>query len=386
MVVRISTGKSIRGALHYNERKVNQGKADLIFSSKFACDTDDLTFRQKLKRFKSLTDRNTKVKTNTVHISLNFSPGEELSIERLQKLSLNYMNRIGFGGQPYLVYEHRDAAHPHLHIVTTNVQANGKPINLHNIAKSKSEPARKAIEKEYNLVVAEGRREGIGKHASINETINIVTNSHLYTTFDELNAILRQHNIIADAGAAGTLLHKRGGLIYSKLDAYGGKTGIPIPASSISSFPGLDYIEKRMAINGLKILPIRQRIGKIINQGLVNSNIAALLHRHKIICQPSYDPIGQLADIILIDIRSRAAVSAANLNYHPAELYHRIKSDALSPENSPPNVDVAPTFGNTYSSISSTVALYQQLFANESAGNDLSPEFLKKRKRKRKRH
>ncbi|PSL42834.1 relaxase/mobilization nuclease-like protein [Chitinophaga niastensis] len=379
----MSTGKSIRGALHYNERKVELGNADLIFASKFACDTDDLTFHQKLKRFKALTNKNRKIKTNTLHISLNFSNKEELSIETLQELSLDYMNRIGFGGQPFLVYQHRDAAHPHVHIVTTNVQANGKPINLHNIAKIKSEPARKAIEKEYNLIVAEGSKESIGIHATIDDIVSRVTSTHLYTTLDELNAILRLHNVIADRGEPGTLLYERRGLTYSQLDRFGGKTGIPIPASSISSFPGLDYIEKRMAINGLKILPMRQRMDKILQQGLLNSNTAQLLQKQNIFCHLAYNPAGQLTDVILVDSRTRAAVSVADLNYHPSEFYDRLRFDS-SLSNKDASTDTAQTIHNNHhTNLNTTIAIYQHLFSHENTGNDLLPEFLKKRKKKR---
>ena len=46
MVVRIKTGKSIKGALNYNENKVRQGVADIILASGFACDINDLGFSE----------------------------------------------------------------------------------------------------------------------------------------------------------------------------------------------------------------------------------------------------------------------------------------------------------------------------------------------------
>lgn len=64
------------------------------------------------------------------------------------------MDKIGFGDQPYLIYQHHDAGHPHIHITSINVQDNGKRIDMHNIGKDKSEPARKEIEEAFNLVKA----------------------------------------------------------------------------------------------------------------------------------------------------------------------------------------------------------------------------------------
>lgn len=56
MVAKIVTGKSIRGLLNYNERKVSAGKAELIMASRFAGEFDQLGFSQKLHRFEHLTD------------------------------------------------------------------------------------------------------------------------------------------------------------------------------------------------------------------------------------------------------------------------------------------------------------------------------------------
>src|SRR5690242_6088470 len=69
------------------------------------------------------------------------------------------MDKIGFGNQPYLVYQHYDAAHPHIHIVTTNIQRDGKRIILYNIGRNQSEKARKEIEKDFGLVKAAERKQ-----------------------------------------------------------------------------------------------------------------------------------------------------------------------------------------------------------------------------------
>src|ERR1700724_3242722 len=100
MVVRIRQGRSIRGALSYNERKVSKGDAELILASGFACEVNQLGFSEKLKRFQFLIERNSKVKINTIHISLNFSPEDKLSVKKMQLIAADYMNQIGFGEQP----------------------------------------------------------------------------------------------------------------------------------------------------------------------------------------------------------------------------------------------------------------------------------------------
>ena len=65
------------------------------------------------------------------------------------------MERIGFGNQPYLVYQHHDAGHPHIHIVSIKVREDGSRVDTQNIGRNQSEKARKEIEKEFGLLKAE---------------------------------------------------------------------------------------------------------------------------------------------------------------------------------------------------------------------------------------
>ncbi len=159
MVARITASKSIRAILYYNENKVDQHEASLILASGFAGDAEQLDRQQKLNRYLHLLRLKPNVKTNAVHITLNFHSSEKLGDDKLQQIGMEYMDRIGFGEQPFLVYRHFDAAHTHLHIVTTNITAQGQRMDLHNIGAEKSEAARKAIEIAFELVRAVNNEE-----------------------------------------------------------------------------------------------------------------------------------------------------------------------------------------------------------------------------------
>ena len=57
--------------------------------------------------------------TNTVfHASLNPSPEDRLTDEQLRKIACEYMERMGYGEQPYIVFKHKDISREHLHIVS----------------------------------------------------------------------------------------------------------------------------------------------------------------------------------------------------------------------------------------------------------------------------
>lgn len=285
MVARVNASKSLRNALHYNENKVRQSTAALIHSRNFAKDTHRLGITDKLGTLQNLAARNERTKVNSVHISLNFDPSEKLDDATLQKIADSYLQKIGFGDQPYLVYRHNDASHPHIHIVTTNIRSNGKRIPLHNIGKNQSEKARRQIETDFNLVRADskqrqqvyelkplnaekivyGKNAASGTKRAIANVLDSVLPKYKYTSLPELNAVLRQYNITADQGSKDSRIYKAGGLVYRVLNANGEKVGVPIPASHIYNKPTLKNLEKRFQQNQIDRRPHMQRVRNAID-------------------------------------------------------------------------------------------------------------------------
>lgn len=285
MVAKIKIGKSICGILHYNEDKVTEGVAKLILASGFAGEVENMDFEHKLKRFEHLTTLKPSIKTNALHISLNFHSSEKIDDTKMQDIAIAYMESIGFGDQPFLVYRHNDAAHQHIHIATTSIQRNGEPIKTHNIGRLVSEPARKKIEKDFNLVIAENKRFSpepgikpidqsiitygrLPTKKSISNVLSTVIGSYKYTSLAELNAVLKQFNVVADRGAEETEMYKKKGLIYSIIDEHGKKIGVPIKSSSFYSKPTLQNLEKRYEKNSELRKPLKHDLLKRINKVL----------------------------------------------------------------------------------------------------------------------
>lgn len=264
MVAKIKSGKSLKGALNYNERKVGQGKAELIGAVGYLQEPSNLAFYEKLFRLTDLAARNERTKTNTVHISLNFPNGENLPSETLMAITEDYMQGIGFENQPYLVYRHQDAGHPHIHIVSTNIQPSGERISLHYMGQNQSEKARKAIEIKYKLIKAEDQPKqkanlkadlppaDYGKAESkrmITNILGYVLWAYKFTNIPELNAVLQQYNIAADRGSKDSRMFANAGLVYWILDKQGNKVGVPIKASSIYGKPSLTALEAKFKLN-----------------------------------------------------------------------------------------------------------------------------------------
>ncbi len=274
MVARIRTGKSIIGALNYNENKVKAGSAVCLKASMFGLPQSELSYQDKLGRFREIMRLNERSKTNVVHISLNFSEKDRLDETTLVKIADTYMNAIGFGRQPYLVYQHFDSAHPHLHILSTSIRDDGKRIPLHNLGRIQSETARKEIEESFGLVKAEGRqyvpeflpdlqtlrKASYGKdetRKAISQVVSNITRLYKYTSIHELNAVLAQYNVLADRGKEGTRMFERGGLVYSLLDEKGNRVGVPVKASRLYGSPTLKSLEKKFRLNAALRGPLK---------------------------------------------------------------------------------------------------------------------------------
>jgi hypothetical protein len=261
MVAKITVPNSIKRALNYNEQKLKEGKAECIYAHSFLKEADHLNFYEKLKRFEDLIALNKRATTNTLHVSLNFDPSEKLDKQKLSEIATVYMQKIGFGNQPFLVYHHRDAGHPHIHIVTTNIRKDGTRISIHNIGRNESTQARKQIEEIYKLVKADHQKKQ--SHIEINpidvkkiiygksetkrgitNVLDAVINRYKYASLTELNAVLRLYNVAADRGKEDGPIFRNRGLVYKILDEKGNKIGVPVKASSIYNKPTLDNLEK----------------------------------------------------------------------------------------------------------------------------------------------
>jgi hypothetical protein len=348
MVVKITTPYSVTKALNYNEKKVQKGVASCLCAANFLKDVGALHFGEKLRRFKALNDLNTRAKTNTLHISLNFDPAEKLPRERLVQIAAAYMQKIGFAAQPYLVYEHRDAGHPHIHIVTTTIQENGRRIDTYNIGKNQSQKARKELEQGFGLVKAGEKKKRqsnpdepfanqkirYGKtdtKRAVTAVLNTVIHDYRYTSLAELNAVLRLYNLAADAGKEGSRMHRNGGLVYHVLNDDGKPIGVPIKASAITFGPTLNYLEQQFKKGAERREPYKQKLKTAIDFQLCQrpnslADFTTGLQSEKVTVVPRKNEQEILYGLTYIDHRTKCVFNGSDLGkgYSAAAIQKRI--------------------------------------------------------------
>jgi hypothetical protein len=416
MVARIRTGKSMLGALNYNESKVRNGDAVCVAANMFGADVNELTFEAKRQRFAEAISRNRKSKTNVVHISLNFAVEEKIDKSTLSRIADAYMEKIGFSSQPYLVYQHFDSGHPHLHILSTSIQDNGKRIQLHDIGRIRSEKARKEIEEDFSLIKAEGKKQFLnsvldpkqlqkalyGKAETgktISRIVNTISRKYKYTSLPELNAVLGQYNVMADRGKEESVMFTKKGLQYSLLDGKGNKVGVPIKASRIIGKPTLKNLEKQFKLNEALRGPLKKRLQDKID--LVFSygshprlrDFVKALQDENIITVFRQNDQGRIYGLTFIDQQQRVVFNGSDLGkqYGAKAIIERLtetavpKTGQINPvkENSKPSVPETSLVTGAYSE-SSMLNPIKDLITAEENRQGVDPSLMRKRRKKRK--
>jgi hypothetical protein len=316
MVTRIAATQKLSKVLNYNEKKVAQNKAQLIHSGNFLQDPQHMTYAEKLARFTRLHELNSRSAVNTLHISINFHPDEKLSDQTLSAISDRYMQGLGMAEQPYLVYRHDDARHPHIHIVTSLIDAYGKRIKTNNMGRRLSEPTRKAIEEEFGLIRAGAKKKQVDQRLATTtrmaQVLQQVNRDYKFGSLAEYNAILRAHQIIATASK------KTGALYYSELNDKGHKTGPPIMASRLPGPYRLADLQKKFADSKEQrkadIPSIRHRIDWALTQHPHSlRDLTAYLRGEKIDLVLYQRGDGKVYGLAYVDHETRTAINGGDL-------------------------------------------------------------------------
>ena len=381
----------------------------------------------KLNRFLKQMELNENVKRNSVHISLNFHASEShFSEEKLLAIADTYMEKIGFGKQPYLVYQHHDAGHPHIHIVSIKVRPDGSRIDMNNIGRNQSEQARKTIEKEFGLVNAEAQKKQeqyllktvsvakvlYGKSQTkmaIQNVLEAVLNQYRYTSLPELNAVLKQYNVIAERGSENSRVYQHSGLLYRILDTEGNPIGVPIKASMFYNRPTLKSLEEKFKENEEKRILYKARIKNAIDMILTGKkvtlqNLINALEKQGIHITLRQNDTGLIYGITYVDHQTKCVFNGSVLGkqYSAKAIQERCQQKAVPEQKLPPHsaqeliglqpqANAGEAEAKAHQNAMQIAAPFKEienildtLVQTEQASNYL-PYQLKKKKKKRKR-
>lgn len=263
MVAKINYGTSLYGVLLYNHEKVGKGTAEILSGNRIISDrlggpSEDM--RLTLLSFENYLLANRRTEKPVMHVSLSPSPEDRLTDGQLSELADKYMERMGYGDQPYIVYKHSDTHNVHLHIVSVCVDENGKRLNS-SYEWRRSEAVCRELEQEYGLRNAEAETrnpkaelkkvdasKGDVRH-QVGNTLKAVLESYRFQTFGEYSALLSTLNIEAKQvrGEYNDIPYT--GIIYFATDDDGKVVSPPFKSSRFGKRFGMERLEKKMRLH-----------------------------------------------------------------------------------------------------------------------------------------
>ena len=277
MIAKISSTENLGGALGYNFKKVQHDEAAVLCVNELRKGFDGTFQMDKvLADMQKAIPEQCRTKKTVFHCSLNPHPDEKLSDERLTQIAKEYMEELGYGKQPYIVFKHNDIAREHIHIVSLRVDSQGRKINDRYEGR-RSKKITDALEKKYNLIpnskVSDRTTTETPKvdttQGNIKEQVaNTVRSAMKHYTFcslGELNAVLHKYNLAVEEVKTEYRGKRYDGLVYVPTDDKGNKVSTPIHASDIGRGVGYAAVQNKMLKSKLEIKPLIPTIrGKVL--------------------------------------------------------------------------------------------------------------------------
>ena len=330
MIAKISATENLGGALGYNFKKVEKEEASILLAQGLYQNKEGTyTMAEVFADMQAVIPEKCRTKKMVFHCSLNPHPDEKLSDETLMQIAKEYMEALGYGKQPYIVFKHNDIAREHIHIISLRVDSRGRKIN-DKFEKRRSKQITDALEKRFGLIpsskvpdkaVAETPKIDTTQGNIKEQVANVarmVLKHYRFCSLGELNAILSAYNLTVEEIKTEFRGKKYDGLVYVPTDDKGGKVSIPIHASDIGRGVGYTAVQNRIQKSKQAIKPLipamRHRIlevmcsspqtEKALQQRLEEQDLRAVIRKNE---------SGRIYGITFIDDKVGVALNGSRL-------------------------------------------------------------------------
>ena len=331
MVAKITIGSSLFGAIKYNADKVNEGKGQLLDTNKIFNDgTGKVDIVQAMHDFERHMPNQMRTEKPVIHISLNPHPDDRLTDKELTEMAHEYMLRMGYGDQPYIIVKHEDIDRHHLHIVSVRVDEQGKRINS-DFTHKRSLAIVQDFEQRYNLHMGE-KRENKQQNPlhpvntdtgdvkkQVGNTVKAVFSTYQFQTIGELRALLSLYNLTVDEVRGNIKGEDYNGLVYSVIDANGEKVGNPFKSSLFGKSVGYEALQKKAAFSKKNIKeknltePTKKSLEYTLKRTYDKDDFMKTLKEKGIDCVFRYTDEGRLYGATFIDHRTHCVLNGSRM-------------------------------------------------------------------------
>ena len=326
MVAKISIGNSLYGALTYNGEKINKEKGRLLDTNKIYNDgSGSVDIRRAYEDFMRWIPTSSRTERPMMHISLNPHPDDRLSDTDFTRLAHDYMQMMGLGDMPYMIYKHEDIDRHHVHIVALRVGTDGRCISdKNNFYKNKK--VCRELEKKYGLKPAE--REKISPDTPITKidpngdikrqvanTVKMVGMRYKFQSMGEYNAILGLYNVRCDTADGRVNGREYHGLVYFATDDNGNTIATPLKASRLGKFASRTAIDGRFerAKEKIDVAPTKRNVADALSQSSGKDDFIAKLKERNIDVVFRYTDEGRIYGVTFVDHDTMTALNGSRL-------------------------------------------------------------------------
>ena len=331
MVAKITIGSGLFGAIKYNADKVNEGKGQLLDTNKIFNDgTGKVDIVQAMHDFERHMPLQMRTEKPVIHISLNPHPDDRLTDKELTEMAHEYMQRMGYGDQPYIIVKHEDIDRHHLHIISIRVDEQGRRINS-DFTHKRSLSIVRDFEQRYGLHQG-NKRENKQRNPlhpvnpdtgdikkQVGNTVKTVFRDYQFQTIGELRALLSLYNLTVDEVRGNAKGEDYNGLVYSVIDKNGNKISMPFKSSLFGRSVGYEALLRKAAFSKKNIKeknltePTRKTLEYALHRTYDKEELVKMLKDKGIDCVFRYTDKGRLYGATFIDHRTHCVLNGSRM-------------------------------------------------------------------------
>lgn len=305
---------------------MNEAHGRVLGANKIVLPADgNINIGAMAENFKAFMPRMGRTKKPVLHISLNPHPDDRLTDQDFEILAREYLDKLGFGEQPFIIYKHEDIDRHHIHIVTVNVNEQGKRLDQSFLFR-RSKKITTELEEKYGLHKAQ--REKVSPDTPITKidpngdikrqvqnTVKLVGMRWQFQSTGEYNAILGLYNVrceMTDGKVNGREYH---GLVYFATDDSGNTIATPLKASRLGKFASRTAVEGKFERDKEKIdiKPTTRQVSEAMAAAIGKDDFIAKLKEKNIDLVLRYNADGRLYGVTFVDHINHVALNGSRL-------------------------------------------------------------------------
>ena len=331
MIAKISSSANLAGALGYNFKKVDTGGASVLLAEGlYEPPGATYTLHEVLSDMQALIPSKCRTKNLVFHCSLNPHPKEKLTDENLIRIAQEYMQALGYGSQPYIVFKHHDIEREHIHIVSLRVNSAGEKIN-DKFENRRSKRITDLLEHKYGLIPSTPSKEqrtnaptsqenltSDNIRSEIAQTLRGILTHYHFCSLGEFKAIIGGYQLTVEEVKNSYRGREYNGIVYAPTDEAGNKLCPPLHASKIGRGVGYTALQSKMrqSKQGIKpFLPeMRQRVLAVMRTSpQTEEELLASLEKSGLRCLIRKSEGGRIYGITFIDDNLGIALNGSRL-------------------------------------------------------------------------